>query len=248
MKEVDKLLKDAKILVATPCYGGVCSTHYMLSMTKLAAMSALYGINIGIQTLFNESLVSRARNTLVSEFLSDPDATHLMFIDADIGFEPNDVFKLVLRDKDVVAGTYPLKNINWEKIQTSASSGASIEEIKLSALTYTYGKRNPDQTMSSKAVLDKVNLVEADAVGTGFLLIKRGVFETIQEAIPDEWYINESTNKKVYEFFPTGIDKINRISVGEDWLFCYQWRALGGEIWVDGSINLKHIGTHVFEA
>jgi hypothetical protein len=248
VKEVDELLKDAKILVATPCYGGQCSTEYMLSMTKLAAMSAHYGINIGIQTISNESLISRARNTLSSMFLSDPEATHLMFIDADIGFDPNDVFKLVLRDKDVVAGTYPKKSINWESVKTSASSGASIEEIKRSALTYTYGKRNPDQTLTTEAVLDRTKLVEADAIGTGFVMIKRGVFETIQEAIPDEWHINEHTNEKVYEFFSTGIDKINRISVGEDWLFSYQWKALGGEIWVDGSINLKHIGTHVFEA
>ena len=248
MKEVDELLKNVKILIATPCYGGVCSTEYMLSMTKLAAMSAHYGIKIGIQTISNESLISRARNTLVSGFLSDPDATHLMFIDADVGFDPNDVLKLVLRDKDVVAGTYPQKKLNWENVKTSASSGGSIEEIKRSALTYTYAKRNPDQTISTEAVLDRVNLVEADAVGTGFVMIKRSVFETFQEAIPDEWHINEITKEKVYEFFSTGIDKINRIAIGEDWLFCYQWKALGGEIWVDGSINLKHIGTHVFEA
>jgi hypothetical protein len=248
VKEVDELLKNAKILIATPCYGGACSTEYMLSMTKLAAMSAQYGINVGIQTVSNESIVSRARNILVSCFLSDPEATHLMFIDADIGFNPNDVLKLVLRDKDIVAGTYPQKKLNWENIQTSASSGASIEEIKLSSLTYTYGKRNPDQTLSTDGVLDKTKLIEADGVGTGFVMIKRNVFETLQKYIPDEWYINETTKEKVYEFFSTGIDKINRISIGEDWLFCYQWKALGGQVWVDGSINLKHIGTHVFEA
>jgi hypothetical protein len=248
VKEVDELLKDAKVLIATPCYGGQCSTEYMLSMTKLAAMSVQYGIKIGIQTVSNESIISRARNTLVSMFLDDPEATHLMFIDADIGFDPNDVLKLILRDKDIVAGTYPQKRLNWENVKTSASLGASIEEIKRSALTYTYTKRNPDQTISTEAILDRVNLVEADLVGTGFVMIKRSVFETLQEAIEDEWYLNEHTNKKVYEFFSTGVDKINRISIGEDWLFCYQWKALGGEIWVDGSINLKHIGTHVFEA
>lgn len=248
MKEVDELLKTAKVVIATPCYGNMCSTDYMLSMTKLAALSAQYGINIGLQTVSNESLVHKARNSLVASFLADPNATHLMFIDADIGFDPNDVLKLILRDKDVIAGVYPVKRFDWDKARQSSISGASLEEVKRSALTYTYGKRNPDSSFQKIAMLDKANLTEADAVGTGFMMIKREVFEALIEAMPDEWYINEQTGETVYEFFSTAIDKINRNYVGEDWLFCWKWKSLDGEIWVDGSINLKHIGTHAFEA
>jgi hypothetical protein len=60
-----------------------------------------YGVSVKFSYLFNESLIRRARNYLVDEFLNRSDATHLLFIDSDIHFNPQDVVALLALDKDV---------------------------------------------------------------------------------------------------------------------------------------------------
>lgn len=246
-ERVERLLRAAKVLIATPCYGGMCAADYMRSMTGIAALSARFGINISIITTTNESLVHKARNSLASQFMNG-DFTHLMFIDADVSFNPDDVLKLILRDKDMAAGLYPLKQIAWDHLLDY--NAESAEDLKRAGLTYTYGKKGDDGKYLDNASLllsgDDDGLIEADAVATGFLLIKRVVFEKMFISNEDNWYVDPNVGP-VHEYFYTSINKDTRDFIGEDWTFCQNWRALGGKIYVDPSIHLVHTGTYAFE-
>lgn len=246
-ERIERLLRAAKVLIATPCYGGMCTADYMRSMTGIAALSARFGINISIITTTNESLVHKARNSLTSQFMNG-DFTHIMFIDADVSFNPDDVLKLILRDKDMVAGLYPLKKISWEHLLDYKAETA--DELKRAGLTYTYGKKDDDGKYLDSASLsltgDSDGLVEADAVATGFLLIKRVVFEKMFVSTPDNWYVEPEIGP-VHLYWDTSIDTETKQFIGEDWTFCSNWRALGGKIYVDPSIHLVHTGTYAFE-
>ena len=116
-------LRQHHVMVATPCYGGMVGEPYLKAMTGLSILFKHYGLNFTLATLSNESLVTRARNTLLAMFLQNPNYTHLLFIDADIGFIPQDVVKLLHRDKDIVTGAYPKKSINWPAVH-----GVAVEQ------------------------------------------------------------------------------------------------------------------------
>ncbi len=103
-------LRKNKLMVCTPMYGGNCVGLYMKSCLDLQTLCIRYGIEIRFSFLFNESLITRARNYLVDEFLRSG-FTHLLFIDSDINFDPNDVIALIALDKDVIGGPYP-KQLN----------------------------------------------------------------------------------------------------------------------------------------
>ena len=245
-KSVEEILSKAKVLVATPCFAGLCSAEYMTSMSRLAALASTYKIDISLVTGRNESLITRARNNLASEFLSIPEATHLMFIDSDIGFDPNDVIKLILRDKDVVAGPYPQKKLNWAGIKEVASNGGSEEEMKIASLIFTHALKDEDGVLKNRLNLTG-EVTEVDYAGTGFMLIKREVLEQMRDAMTDdEWYSIPGIEAKMYDFFKLHIDKKNRLYLGEDWTFCQTWKDMGGKVWLDESIVLKHVGSYTF--
>ena len=174
-------------------------------------------IDFQIDTLSNESNVNRARNTCASKFLSG-DATHLMFVDADIKFNPTDVVKLLTHDKDIVGGIYPQKTL----------------PPKMVVNTIDNGKREG-------------NLIEVGTIGTGFMLIKRTVFEKLIEegATPYNDQM-ELINNNQYDFFQCTIDSRGRY-LTEDWSFCRRWRQVGGEVWADLDIALEHVGYFRFQ-
>lgn len=204
----------------TPCYGGqiteVCFSSY-LQWTILAMQNDL---NFAIDTLSNESNVNRARNTCAAKFLAG-DATHLMFVDADIQFNPADIVKLVNHNKDIVGGIYPQKTF----------------PPKMVVNTLDNAQRDGD-------------LVEVGTLGTGFMLIKRDVFLKMIDAgatkYVDQIGLSEVENNNQYDFFNCVIDSQGRY-LTEDWSFCREWRRLGGEIWADTSIALAHVGYHRFQ-
>ena len=128
-------LQKRKLFVATPMYGGMCAGMYTRSISDLAAMCAKYQIQLQLYFLFNESLITRARNYCVDEFMRS-DATHLMFIDSDIGFDPNDVLALLgmMSDDspyDVMGGPYPKKCISWEKIKLAVDKGVADDDAQV---------------------------------------------------------------------------------------------------------------------
>ena len=114
------------IYLATPAYGGLVTTSYMLSIVRLIGAAPELGFDTTLNLLGKDSLVTRSRNTLVAHFLSIADATHMMFIDADIGFAPEQVARMLALDEDVVAGMYPLKTFRWDQAET-VGAGEPLE-------------------------------------------------------------------------------------------------------------------------
>jgi hypothetical protein len=175
-----------------------------------------------METMTNESLISRARNTLTAKFLHNKDSTHLMFIDADIGFEPWHLLVLLNRDVDVIGGLYPMKSL----------------PVKWCVNGFEGAEEGPD------------GLQEVSKTGTGFLLIKRHVFEKLNEHPATKPFMNDiglpaELNPYMKTYFDTAVRENRYYS--EDWTFCENWRDLGGKVWVDKRVLLRHTGTYVFD-
>lgn len=194
-------LRKKKIFVATPMYGGQCHGMYTKSTADLAKLGAMYEMDIKFFYLFNESLITRARNYCVDEFLRS-DYTHLMFIDSDIGFDPNDVISLAAiadeegNEKEIICGPYPKKTIAWEKIKRAVDKGFADENpgnLDKFVGDYVF---NPD-TDSNQVRLDQpVPVLEG---GTGFMMIKRSAFEKFDEAYPEYSYLPDHVRTKNFD-------------------------------------------------
>jgi hypothetical protein len=199
-----------------------------------------HGMQLGYFTRSNESLITRARNDLTFSFLQTP-ATHLMFIDADINFKAEDVFKMISYDKDIVTGAYPTKTINWENM--SGKKDMSIQGLQQNSVRYASG--------TSSAAKTKEGLLEVVDGATGFMLIKREVIERMIKHYPETRYIpevyDEPSQKGMpkYALFDTMIENGRYLS--EDYTFCRRWQNMGGKIYVDPTIILDHVGTYTFK-
>ena len=216
-------LKKTKVHICMPCYGGQLTESTFMSFIRWSNTARQLGIDWTVETLTNESLISRARNTMVAKFLSNPDSTHLMFIDADIGWEPWHLLLLLHHDKDVIGGMYPLKAL----------------PIKWCVNGIDGGKEEDDG-----------RLQEVSKTGTGFMCIKRHVFEKLDShpaTIPfmNDIGLDPALNKDMKTFFDTDVREGRYYS--EDWTFCENWRDLGGEVWVDKRVLLKHTGTFTYD-
>tara|TARA_B100000131_G_scaffold91177_1_gene87875 strand:+ start:36 stop:953 length:918 start_codon:yes stop_codon:yes gene_type:complete len=262
--EVEELRKK-KIFVATPMYGGQCSGMYTRSCIDLSNMGHKYGLDIKFFYIFNESLITRARNYLVDEFLRAEEYTHLMFIDSDISFNPNDVISLAAICNDdkypVVAGPYPKKTIAWEKVRNAVDAGLGDEnpmELDKFSGDFVF---NPVQLKDGKISLNEpVQVLEA---GTGFMMIDRSVFPKYKEAYPQFHYKpdhNRTENFKgdryIHAYFDTIIDNDEWMGEGnsmgsdrylsEDYMFCQLVRKLGLNVWFCPWMSISHVGHYVF--
>lgn len=215
-------VKNARIHFCLPCYGGVLTEQTFMSFIKWGNTAKQLGIEWAIETMNNESLISRGRNTLTAKFLNAPESTHLMFIDADIGWEPWHVLAMIDRDVDVIGGLYPMKTlpIRWV---VNGFDGA---------------EEGTD------------GLQEVSKTGTGFLLIKRRVFEEMKahpavKPFKSDIGLDPELNKHMRTYFDTAV-RDNRY-YSEDWTFCENWRDLGGKVWVDKRVMLRHAGSYVFD-
>jgi len=233
---------EPMIFIATPCFGGLVTTGYMMSVLKLMQNIDSQGFSVSLNMLGRDSLITRARNTLVSQFMTMPEATHLMFIDSDITFEPELVQRMLEFDQDVVGGMYPAKALNWnppEKI--------CVREPPQTATLQYVGKFCEGKELERRGAF-------ATGVysGTGFLMIKRRCIEDMIAAYPDCAYTSDhvytsiETDRKYYALFECRIDPATREYLSEDFGFCQLWRALGGKIWLDVEGSLVHTGTHDF--
>ena len=252
-------LRSKKIMVCTPMYGGMCSGMYSKACCDLATLSTKYQMDLKFFYLFNESLIPRARNYLVDEFLRAEEYTHLMFIDADIHFDPNDVLTLAALDKDIIGGPYPKKCIAWEKVRNAVDTGLADEDpTVLEQYTGDY-VFNPVENTHKIQVAEPVDVLE---IGTGFMLIKREVFDDFKEAYPQFTYTPDhnrsehfSGDREIHAYFDTVIDsdaylgeisgKSNRY-LSEDYFFCQFVRRLGYKIYLCPWMKLGHMGSYVF--
>jgi hypothetical protein len=214
-------LKTTRVHIAMPCYGGMLTESTFMSFIKWANTARQLGIDWTLETMVNESLISRARNTLTAKFLDMPDATHLFFVDADIGWEPWHLLVLLNRDVDVIGGLYPMKTM----------------PIKWVVNGFEGAEEGPD------------GLQEVSKAGTGFLLMKKHVFEKMKSHPAVKQYKNDIGLDPKYDqhlktYFDTAVRQNRYYS--EDWTFCENWRDLGGRIWVDKRVLLRHSGSYVF--
>jgi len=242
------LLRNSKIFLATPCYGGMVTEEFHRSIINLTNVMIYNKIDYLTMTLANESLVTRARNTLAAIFLSYKECTHLMFIDADIGFHWESVLRLIEHDKDVVVGAYPKKGIQWDTVYNAVKNeNITAEQLEEYSTNYALNFATDD----NGSLITENNLVKLKDAGTGFMLIKRGVFEKFINNYPEIEYVNDinvssQIANKFYAFFDTSINETSKRYLSEDYTFCRMWQKLGGDIWLDPSINLNHIGYHIF--
>lgn len=237
--------KPVSIFVATPMYGGACHGNYTFAALQLQEICTQRNIPINWGFLYNESLVQRGRNELVARFLNS-DATHLVFIDADIGYQPLDVLRLIAADLDIVGATYPRKRINWDNIKKAIELNPKITNDVLEIFAADYIFKVVDGVQEFK-----INEpVEVYHVPTGFLCIKREVFEHFVRAFPDIEHTENNTISGVPEtrwaFFECGINETKEY-LSEDFWFCKKARELGYKIHMLGGINLSHAGTYNFK-
>lgn len=232
------------IFLATPCYGGQVHQLYMESVIKLLQTCGSLRIPISIELLGGDSLITRSRNTLVARFLNAQDATHLLFVDADIAFEPAQVLRMLDFNQDVVAGVYPLKMIHWDEAARQRITAG--EDARTAAFRYVGYPARASEFQS------RDGFVTAQYAGTGFMLIKRSAFERMREEYPQLRYTathsqpGTDASPNQYAFFDSGIDPETGHYLSEDYAFCLRWRNLGGQIWLDTLGRLTHIGVHEF--
>jgi glycosyltransferase involved in cell wall biosynthesis len=238
-------LKGKKVMLATPMYGGMGNTMYFSSVLQLQDRCHQYEIGFQHCFMMNESLIDRARNGLVYEFLTKSDADWLLFIDADIQFRPEDVLAMMSYDKDVICGPYPKKHINWPVIIAAIQTGETNQE-SLEKLVGEYVFSTLDQQTKMGEI------VRVSEAGTGMMLIKRDVFKRMMEAYPDNAYVSDHSRdvlsgveKKMHAFFRTGI--FNGRYLSEDYYFCLKWREMGGDIWLFPWAMNTHYGAYGFK-
>jgi hypothetical protein len=247
-------LRKRKILIATPMYGGMCGGSYTKSTADLASMAAQYGMDVRFYYLFNESLITRARNYLVDEFLRS-DCTHLMFIDADIGFDPNDVIALSViaeagNDKEIVCGPYPKKCIAWEKIKRAVDRGFADkdpENLEKYVGDYVF---NPKQGSGSIPLDEPVEVLEG---GTGFMMIQRSALEKFAAAYPQYNYLPDHVRtahfdgtREIMQYFQAEIDPKSKRYLSEDYWFCQKMWDIDVKTWLCPWMKLQHMGSYVF--
>mgnify|MGYP003108543214 FL=1 len=243
---VGRQTEKQSILIATPMYGGMCTGHYTIATINTINNLRERKVEAFLANLMNESLITRARNELVRMFLKNTDCTHLMFVDADMYFEADAVGRLLDADRDIVCALYPKKEIDWDRVRQAVQLNRKDLSYYASqfVLNLPYGK--------SKVELDKDGLLEVRHAGTGFMLIKREVFEKLEQHVPEyrSSTLQDPTGKyikpTVRQYFDTSIDNTGAL-LSEDYHFCELWNKHGGKVFVDLNIHLKHIGTHAFE-
>jgi len=250
-------LQKKSIFVATPMYGGMNHGLYAKACLDLQAVCMQYGVSVKFSYLFNESLITRARNYLVDEFLNRSDCTHMLFIDADIHFDPKDVIALLALDKDVIGGPYPKKAIKWSSVKKAMTKNPDMDAGNLDKVTGDY-VFNPVRGTDKFSVSEPLEVME---IGTGFMMIKREVFPKFAEAFPQLRYKPDHVgqahfdgSRYIHAYFDTMIDTVDSATGGgsdrylsEDYMFCQLWRKMGGSIWLCPWMRLDHIGTYHFK-
>lgn len=241
-------LKDIRPFVATPSYGGTMTSLYVRSLLGLVNLAWEHRFPMQTRFLDGDSLITRARNRLVAEFMADTRWTHLFWIDADIGFEPEAALRLLCAGRDVVAGIYPHKTDGWPAggLREPLPAGATREDFE--ALHASF----PANAFDTRLSVDAEGFVEVLDAPTGFMLIARSVFERLAAAYPQLRYTPERAADPAvrdlphYRFFDVLAEPDNGAYLAEDFAFCRRWQSIGGQVFIDARSNLSHQGTRTY--
>ena len=241
------MTEQIHLVVATPCFGGQVSSIYASSIFQLQrVLRSKSNIQLKVLMRDGDALITRARANLMTLFLDDPTATHFLFVDADIGFAPDQVFRLIESGADVVAGLYPIKRVNWEKARRAIEN--KRPNVPSASLDYVLEIDDPDHV----AVVNGFTRVRY--AGTGFLMIRRHVFEQMcaHPAYASLQFFREHSldalagSPNRFALFECMIDPKTGTYLSEDFAFCKRWTDIGGEIWADLESHLDHVGPAVF--
>jgi len=235
-------LPKVNLVIATPCFGGQISVAYAASLLKLQKLVRSYS-DFSLKFLFKDgdALITRARASLLAQFLDDPAATHLLFIDADIGFEPQQVLRLIECGADLCAAVYPTKRIDWPRVQEAVAAGRP----QPAALNYVFEVDDPS------AVTERGGFIRVRYAGTGFLMIRRGALERMCAQYAtlkfqrDHSVDAAAVSANRFALFECMIDDTGTY-LSEDFAFCKRWTDMGGEIWADLDSKLQHVGPVTF--
>ena len=204
-----------------PAYGGMITEPCFTSFLRFILMASKMNLQWSLDTMVNESLVTRARNNLMAKMMTNTAATHFMFIDADIRFQPEAIFMMLATDKDVIGGLYPKKALPISYV-INVKPGTVIQN----------------------------DIFPVDTMGTGFMMFKRHVYEKLIAAHPETKYVDDVGLGKqfeptMYAIFDCVIDERGHY-LSEDWTFCRRWAAIGGEIYAHAKVLLNHSGHYEF--
>jgi hypothetical protein len=266
-KTFDDIVKDylsknnPHVHILTPCFGSICYVNYVHCLIATMETFRKYNIGISIDFCKNDSLVSRARNNLVAKAMNNQAMTHIMFIDNDITWDPIDIIKLLISNKQLVGGIYPLKHYNWENLlrDKKTAPGQNIVSNWLKTKNESQFKDIiSDENMVQYKMLGynvnylnntihvEHNLTKVKHLATGFMMIQRNVIENLFKAFPSTKYTDDVSflkpeeNKYAYALFDCGVEDDHYYS--EDWMFCHRWTKLGGSVYIDVTVNLTHTG------
>ena len=233
------------LVIGTPCFGRQVTDVYVSSLLKLQMACQQRNIRLQLRLLGGDALITRVRQNILAYFLSEESSTHLIFIDADIGFEPEQVFRLMDFNADMTAAVYPIKRIDWEKV--TALVEAKSTRLESAALSYMIQFEN-EQNVEVRDGFAKVRFA-----GTGFLMIRRQALLSMIQRYPELRYSHDhkpddrlSGTDWRYALFNCMIDDATGVYLSEDFSFCRRWTDMGGEIWADLQSKLTHVGALSF--
>ncbi len=252
---------DPVVYILTPCFGSVCFVNYVSCLMQTKELFQHFGIKLHVLFCKSDSLISRARNNLVAKAMNDPQMTHMFFIDNDITWDPFDVIKLLIADKPIIGGIYPLKSYNFNRIVPTEKNPNPIQRIIDAKNASQLSKVSDNDSIQmnllrynvnyiSNQIKIEKNLTQVKHIATGFMMIQRNVIEKMSIAYSSTKYTDDvnflipEENKFAYALFDCGVVDDHYLS--EDWMFCNRWSTLDGELWIDVTISLTHTGIHDF--
>ena len=228
------------LVIGTPMYGGMCTSEYTQSLLNLSESANKSDVKLTTIFLGNESLIQRGRNTIAHHFMNLPDATHLLFIDADLKFRTEDVVRMIQADKSFIVGPVALKGYNWEEIRQAAVNGE--DDIGRTGGVFNINK------LPGIDMVDENEPFEIEHGGNAFMMLRRDVFETLKPHTPI--YTNGGRSLpdgvEIYDYFRVEINKDTNHLLSEDYFLCHSYRQLGGKVWCAPWVETGHFGSHLF--
>ena len=248
-------LRENKLFVATPMYGGQCAGMFAKSCADLSALCTNYGIPLQFYFLFNESLITRARNYCADEFMRSG-ANHLMFIDSDIGFNPHDVLALMALQAsepekyDIIGGPYPKKCISWEKIKLAVDKGIADEDPNVLDRFVGDYVFNPKENTGSIKINEPVEVLE---IGTGFMMVTKNAMQKFADTYPQYNYKPDHIrtehfdgSREIMMYFQAEVDPKSKRYLSEDYWFCQKAQEANIRTWFCPWMKLQHVGSYIF--